>query len=109
MQGENNVGWILKSALEETSVTTNANENKNENTSTTKVGYVNVELANVREKASTSSDAVSTLKLDTEVTILGEENGWYKIQVGNTTGYISKKLLLRHSVSVILQHKCNAC
>lgn len=49
---------------------------------------------NVREKASGTSNIVSSLKNNSEVKIYGEENGWYKISYSDygvlKYGYVSK-------------------
>lgn len=58
-----------------------------------KKGYVNVESVNLRKDKSTSSEKIDSLSKNTEVTILGEEDGWYKVKVKNQTGYISKKYI----------------
>lgn len=60
-------------------------------TNTTK--YVATSAANIREKASTSSDVLKSVTINTEVTVLGENNGWSKVQVNGVTGYISSRLL----------------
>ena len=59
----------------------------------TKKGYVNVETVNLRKEKSTSSEKLDSLTKNTEVTVLGEEDGWYKVKVNNLTGYISKKYI----------------
>ncbi len=104
---KNNTGWARKYFVnnENTSTKTN-NENKEdkssedskstETTTTTinKKGYVDVSnSANIRKEASTSSEIINTLLRNTEVTIIGEEGDFYKIQYQNMTGYISKSLV----------------
>ena len=76
-----------KPATEETETKTN------EETTQTKKGYVNVETVNLRKEKSTSSEKLDSLTKNTEVTILGEEDEWYKVKVNNLTGYISKKYI----------------
>ena len=44
----------------------------------------------MRKGAGTSYNIVKVLSLNTQVTITGEEGNWYKVKVGNTTGYVSK-------------------
>lgn len=68
-------------------------EEKTEETPINKVGYVNVDKANVREGASTDSEHIITITKNTEVTIIGEEDNWYKIEVKGQTGYIYGKLV----------------
>ena len=59
-----------------------------------KKGYVDVSTsANIREKASTSSNIINTLLRNTEVTITAEEGDFYKIKYQDITGYISKSLI----------------
>ena len=57
--------------------------------------YVNVSsAANVREKASTDSKVLNTLLNGAEVTLIGEEGDFYKIQYREEiTGYIAKSLI----------------
>ena len=59
-----------------------------------KKGYINVSSsANVRETASTSANIITTLLTNTEVTIIGEEGDFYKIQYRDITGYVAKSLV----------------
>ncbi len=49
------------------------------------------ESVNFRATASSSGSKLGTLKLNEQVTILGEENGFYKVtNSAGTTGYVSK-------------------
>lgn len=68
-------------------------ENKQQEANTKKVGYVNVDTVNVRSKADTSSNIVTSINKNTEVEILGEENNWYKVKVKSKTGYIAAKFI----------------
>ena len=68
-------------------------EEKKEEETKTKKGYVNVESVNLRKDKSTDSEKLDSLTKNTEVTVLGEEDGWYKVKVKNQTGYISKKYI----------------
>lgn len=65
-----------------------------------KVGYVNVEQANVREGPSTDYEHVITAKQNQELKILGEKDGWYQVELKGVTGYISKKLVSDEKVEV---------
>lgn len=47
----------------------------------------------MREKPSTDSDKLKTLKEGAKVTILGKDGSWYKISYGNTVGYVAKKYI----------------
>ena len=120
-------GWIAKYAIEEFS-SEGTNEKEPEDTkpeetpkpeepkpeekepepetnvkpqqTTKSVGYVNVEQANVREGPSVDYEHVITAKQNQELKILGEENGWYKVELKGVTGYISKKLVSDEKVEV---------
>lgn len=61
-------------------------------------GYVNVDYANVRKEATTSSDIVTTLTKGTSFTIVAETEEWYKLQYMGIDeivydGYIFKELV----------------
>lgn len=58
-----------------------------------KTGIVNVETAKIREKATTESKNTGFLDYGDSVTILGEENDFYKITFEDKSGYVSKKLI----------------
>ncbi len=59
-----------------------------------KKGYVDVSNSvNVRAKATTSSEVITTLLRNTEVIITAEEDGFYKIKYNDIEGYISKSLI----------------
>lgn len=111
---DNKTGWIVKQNIqtkvqeqEETKPeeekqeepakteekTVEVKEEKKQTTTEKKIKYVNVENANVREKPTTESEHIITLKLNTEVVVLGEQDNWYKIEVDKKQGYIYKKLV----------------
>jgi len=100
---DNKSGWIRNAALQGTAGDNNTAETTPPATtpetppaattpSITK-GYVNVASAYVRETPSTSGKVVTSLLLNTGVTITGEESGWYAIQFQDYKGYISKDLV----------------
>ena len=106
VNSEDAQGWVRKEKLdtlkqtqkesesktEETAVedTTTETEEKTE-TKTTK--YVNVEKANLREKASKDSSTVQSISKNTVVTVVGTEGTWSKVEVDGKTGYILSELL----------------
>lgn len=113
-----NTGWARKYYInndsnlvktnEDNQTTDTAKEEKKENETTTtktidnKKGYVDVSnSANIREKASTSSNVVTTLLRNTEVTITAEEGDFYKIKYNDITGYISKSLVSETPVAEV--------
>ena len=105
---DNKTGWIIKQNIqikeqeeakqeetktEEPTETVEVKEEKKQTTTEKKIKYVNVENANVRQKPTTDSEHITTLKLNAEVVVLGEENNWYKIEFDKKQGYIYKKLV----------------
>lgn len=71
----------------------NVEKDNNTNNNSTKKGVVDVETANVRSEASTSSIRVAFLDYGEIVTIVSEENGFYKIEKNDIKGYVSKDLI----------------
>lgn len=59
----------------------------------TEVKYVNCSALNVRSGAGTSYSIITTITKDTKVEVISTSNGWSKIKVGTTTGYVSSKYL----------------
>ena len=59
----------------------------------TTVKYVNCSSLNVRSGAGTSYSVLTSISLNTQVEVLSTSNGWSKIKVGSTTGYVSSKYL----------------
>lgn len=58
-----------------------------------KTMYVNVDALYVRSTASTESDTVASVGLNTPVTVNGEEGEWYKVHISDGSGYMMKKYL----------------
>ena len=55
-----------------------------------KTGTVNVsDSLNMRESASTAAKVIKSLSNGTVVTILETKDGWYKVKVGDVTGWVS--------------------
>ncbi len=64
-------------------------ETKNDN----KTGYISGSGVNLRAKAGKSAEVIDVLKLNTELTIIAEDDEWCKVKVGNQTGYVSKQFV----------------
>ena len=111
---ENTQGWVRNYYIDDENIVDNNEENKPEqnvniqedvaesetneqpqdNTFTVRKGYINVSSsANVREKASTSANVVTTLTRNTEVYVIGEEGDFYQIEYKTFTGYVAKSLI----------------
>ena len=79
-----------------TSDENNADSN-DENTPDTsdypKTMYVNVDAVYIRAQATTSSDIVASVGLNTPVTVNGEEGDWYRVSVTDGDGYMMKQYL----------------
>lgn len=56
-------------------------------------GYINESSVNVRKEPSTSSEVITTLLLNTGVTITAQTDEWYKVTYGDYTGYVYKPLI----------------
>ena len=62
-------------------------------------GYINSESVNVRSEPNTSSSIVTTLILNTSVSIKGQAGDWYKVVYGDYLGYIYKPLISENPIS----------
>ena len=72
----------------------NSDNTQNENNSNyPKTMYVNVDAVYIRSQATTSSNIVASIGLNTPVTVNGEEGEWYKVNVTDGSGYMMKKYL----------------
>jgi len=63
------------------------------NATPTKTGIVNASALNVRTGPGTNYPRITVLYRGAKVTILKETNGWYQVQQGNTTGYVSAEYI----------------
>lgn len=100
----NKTGFVSKSYIQiindssnnTSSGSGNSSSGSNTNTSNSKKGHV-VDVStslNVRSSASSSASIIGHLKNGQQVTIIGEQSGWYKITFdGNKTGYVSKSYI----------------
>lgn len=104
-------GWIRKEKLttikpqtantentttnttESTNTEQTSTQNQTQTQQTNKTMYVNVQSANLRQKADKTSQVLKTLTQNTKVTVTSSENGWAYIDVNGTKGYISENLL----------------
>ena len=94
----NTTGYVSKDYIKasgessSSSSTSSSSGSSSQGTTSGKSGYVvNVHSSlNVRSGASTSSSIIGSLSNGSKVTIVGESGSWYKINYGNTTGYVSK-------------------
>lgn len=102
IQTETTKGWIRNDKLksvEENKVETAQNSDDEEKSEETteevvlKTLYVNTTTVNLRKEASTDSEIVTRLSLNTSVDVYAEENGWSKVKVNGNEGYISSSLL----------------
>ena len=110
VNGENSQGWIRFEQLEKTEEnqeTTQSNETTTEpenvpETSETqepvqnqpKTMYVNSQTVNVRSKPDQTSSIVTQLSINSQVTVLLEQdNGWSQITFSGGEGYIASNLL----------------
>ncbi len=62
-------------------------------TSINKTGYVSADGLKVRKEPSTSSEEIDSLSKNDKVSIIGEVDGWYQINLNGEKGYISSKYI----------------
>lgn len=89
---ENNENAETNTEINQTTENNDANNNQQTNYQA-KTMYVKASAINVRSQSNTSSDIVTSVTLNTEVKVVGEENGWYKVEVNGKSGYIRNDLL----------------
>ena len=58
-----------------------------------KYGIVTASKLNVRNGAGTNYSIIGSISKDKQVKILADENGWYKIDYGETYGYVSSNYI----------------
>ena len=101
-----NKGWVLVNKIEqvkdeeptepqeqEETGTEQEEEQVEEETIAEITMYVNSEIINLREQPTTSSDSLARLTIGTEVNVNARVNGWSKVNVNGTEGYILSSLL----------------
>lgn len=49
--------------------------------------------ANIRQEANQTSDVVGVVAAGEKVTVIGDENGWYKVDYNGVQGYVNKNLV----------------
>lgn len=71
-----------------------AEEPQSNETQINQKGYISSNAqANLRSGPSTSNESLGKLKKHTVITIISEENDWYKVSYNGKEGYISKSLV----------------
>ena len=113
MSSDNIQGWVRKEKLDYLKTTTsqqNQNstseeektDNKEEETKkqeeaekneTEATKYISTDIVNVRKKASKDSEIIKKLVKNAKVTVVSTSNGWSKIKINGTEGYISSQYL----------------
>ena len=62
--------------------------------------YTKVAAVNVRSSANTTSNVVDSLEINSQVTVVGEVNDWYKVEENGYVGFIRKDLLSNEKTEV---------
>ena len=62
-------------------------------------GYCTADELNIRKEASTDSEALVQIHAGDSVELVGSSDDWYKIQTGDTTGYVKKIYISTENVS----------
>ena len=98
-ENTNNSSSNENSGNEENANNTDNEENNSDSNSSAnsedypKTMYVNVDAVYIRAQATTSSDIVASVGLNTPVTVMGEEGDWYRVSVTDGNGYMMKQYL----------------
>ena len=98
-ENTNNSSSNENSGNEENANNTDNEENNSDSNSSAnsedfpKTMYVNVDAVYIRAQATTSSDIVASVGLNTPVTVRGEEGDWYRVSVTDGDGYMMKQYL----------------
>lgn len=82
-----------ESTVEQPIEDTNEPETTPTSTTINKTGYVNADGLRVRKEPSTSSEEIDSLSKNDKVEIIGEDDGWYKININGGIGYVSAKYI----------------
>lgn len=105
VRSDNYLGWIITSQLSmQEELTGNIEPNtgdkkdtesdiKNGNEYTQTAAYIKSTSVNLRSESNTNSEVKKSLSQNTEITIIGEENDWYKVKYGDMIGYVLKSLV----------------
>lgn len=98
-------GWVRTENIIEKEAS--ETEQENNNNSSQKTGYISGSSVNFREEANTSGKVISKLSRNTEVKVLSEENGWSKIEVNGTQGYVSSSYIADKKVETTSRSSVN--
>ncbi|WP_144473800.1 C40 family peptidase [Bacillus tropicus] len=60
---------------------------------------VNADVLHVRAGSSTSHDIISRVYNGQSINVIGEENGWYKININGKTGFVSGEFVSKNGAS----------
>lgn len=108
IKSEAGSGWIR---LNNPS-TENKEENKDENTTSkaeelNKTAYISSSGINFREKPNTDSNVLKVFAQNSQVTILEEIDGWYKIKYNDQVGYVVKTYVSNKKVTTTSRSSVN--
>lgn len=112
MSSDNIQGWVRKEKLDSLKTTTSQQNQNNtseeektdkkeevqkeqetEKTQKETTKYISTDIVNVRKKASKDSEIIKKLVKNAKVTVVSTSNGWSKIKINGTEGYISSEYL----------------
>lgn len=85
------IGYVSSEYISLSSDGNNGNNNNNNNQAAGTKGTISADVLNVRSGAGTNYNVVGSLRKGTAVDIIERLNGWYKISVNGTTGYVSSE------------------
>ena len=65
-------------------------------------GYISKDGVNLREGPSTDTEVLDTLKRATVLTITGEAQDWYRVEIGEIEGFVSQEFVGKGDVPLVL-------
>ncbi len=94
VKSKGKTGFVSKEYIVSDKSKVEKEDDETDTTAKTRTAYAKTKV-NMREKRSTDSDIITTLKAGTEVTIYGtSKDGWFKVKSKGKTGYVSKEYIV---------------
>jgi len=67
-------------------------------------GYTNT-IVNIKKEANSEADSYETIKYNTEVEVIDEQDNWYQVKVNDYVGYISKEFVSMEKMPEVNQEQ----
>ncbi|MCI9016595.1 MAG: SH3 domain-containing protein [Clostridia bacterium] len=97
-------GWIRQEKLSkidpETTIQQEAPKEEPKQTNLNKTAYINSDDINLRKEASTDSKVLKVLMKNDKITIIEEQDEFYKVKYNEQEGYVAKKFITDKKIEV---------